>query len=80
MILSFLFFAFLGYLFYKLLVDFIIPIYKTTTQVKKTFREMHQKMNPQNKDANGQQKTTTASTLDKKAPIGDYIDFEEVKE
>ena len=43
--LTFIFFAFVAYLLFKLIVDFVIPIYKTTQRVKKGFREMHQKMN-----------------------------------
>ena len=80
MILSFLFFAFVFYLLFKLVFDFIIPVYKTTRKLKKGFREMREKMQGQsNNGANSYQQKTSANR-NKKEPSGDYIDFEEVKE
>jgi hypothetical protein len=80
MILSFLFFTFVAYLIFKLVFDFIIPVYKTTRQVKQKFREMNEQMHgQQSRQAaqDGQQKNTAES---KKSTLGDYIDFEEVKD
>ena len=81
MILRFLFYAFLIYLAYKLVFDFIIPVYPTTRKIKKGFREMQEKMNA---GMQGQQpgqpvsgKTTSKTSTP--AAQGDYIDFEEVK-
>ena len=81
MILRFLFYAFLIYLAYKLVFDFIIPVYRTTRKIKKGFREMQEQMNA---GMHGQQpgepvtgKTTNKTTSS--AAKGDYIDFEEVK-
>ncbi len=83
--LRYLLYAFLVYLAYRLVFHFIIPIYKTTRQVKKQFREMHSRM----QDNMGQQSSyakaseekppfnTNSST--KKQQAGDYIDFEELK-
>ncbi|MEO6071063.1 MAG: hypothetical protein ABIN57_04455 [Chitinophagaceae bacterium] len=76
--LLFLFFIFLAYLLYRLVFQFILPIYRTTRQVKKSFREMHEKMN-------GQYGGTQAEAADPRAnqthtKAGDYIDFEEVKD
>jgi len=76
--LTFIFFAFIAYLLFRLVFDFVIPIYRTTKRVKKTFREMHQKMNGQSADAPPHQKKKTDDK--KKQPSGDYIDFEEVKD
>ena len=80
-ILRILFELFVLYMVYKLVFDFIIPVYRTTKQVKKQFgdmsAQMQEKMNQQQKAyANSgspvkEQKTT--STKD------DYIEFEEVK-
>ncbi|RYZ61667.1 MAG: hypothetical protein EOO14_04415 [Chitinophagaceae bacterium] len=78
MILSFLFYAFLLYVLYKLVVNFILPVYRTTRQVKKSFREMQQKMQEQQAGAYPPQQKPTQPR--KKEPLGDYIDFEEVKE
>ena len=80
MILSFLFFTFLAYLLFRLVFDFIIPIYKTTKKVKQTFREMNERMNGQPPTKASQAQKNTAAESSKKSTLGDYIDFEEVKE
>jgi len=57
----------------------LIPIFKTTQQVKRDVRAMHDRMN---EFSNAQQKAsaqTTSPDKSAKAPVGDYIDFEEVK-
>ena len=77
MILSFLFFAFLAYLLFRLVFNFIIPIYKTTKKVKRTFREMNERMNQQSSNTAPPRNNPSSS---KKSPSGDYIDFEEVKD
>jgi len=65
---------------YNLIFRFIIPVYKTTRQVKQKFREMHTQMQDQ---MNQQQDfTTQAETAEKstsKKQKEDYIDFEEIK-
>ena len=77
--LSFIFFAFIAYLVFRLVFDFVLPVYRTTRQVKKSFREMHQKMQEQqNGPSNASQQAR--STKKKKEPSGDYLDFEEVKD
>ncbi|HYK54964.1 MAG TPA: hypothetical protein VEV15_00675 [Flavisolibacter sp.] len=63
---------------YKLVFNFIIPVYRTTKQVKKGFKEMNERMRqaegfpPQNTQA---QKPKAEGTKP-----GEYIDFEEVKD
>ena len=71
---------FILYMVYKLVFELIIPLVKTTTQVKKQFGDMsakmHEKMNQQ------QENTTFASkdaSIQPKTKNEDYIDFEEVK-
>jgi hypothetical protein len=70
---------FVLYLVYKLIFDFIIPVYKTTKQVNQKMGEMQSKMNDHLK----QQQTNTNSnnSTEKTAKPGreDYIEFEEVK-
>jgi hypothetical protein len=78
MILSFLFFAFIAYLLFRLVFDFVIPVYRTTKKVKQTFREMNERMNAQNGASQPQQQQPSADN--KKSTLGEYIDFEEVKE
>ena len=77
--LRYLFYAFLIYLAYRLVFHFIIPIYKTTKQVKKQFREMHDRMEDHLNQQEANQQTMPPKQEDKKAQAGDYIDFEEVK-
>ena len=71
---------FLIYLVYKLIVNVIIPIYRSTKQIKKQFGDMQENMqNMQQGQYRSQtpppdqtQKTTTTKKE------GDYIEFEEV--
>ena len=67
------------YLVYKLIFDFIIPIYHTTKQVKQKVGEMQQKMNEQMAHQQGQPFSETDSGHSSKADKKDYIEFEEVK-
>ena len=73
---------FLIYILYRLIFDFIIPIYHTTKKVKKQFGEMHNKMQDQMNAFNKQQashsyreKTPSPEAVKKE----DYIDYEEIK-
>jgi hypothetical protein len=68
---------FLIYLLYKLIFDFIIPIYESSKKIKKQFGEMQDKM--QNDINNYQNHPKTSSTEPAPKKEGDYIDFEEVK-
>ena len=67
---------FILYLLYKLVFELIIPVVKTTKQVKKQFGEMHDKMNQQQENPSYRTKDTAAQPKTKNE---DYIDFEEVK-
>lgn len=80
MILSFLFYAFIVYVLYKLLVNFIIPVYKTTKQVKKNFRDMQERMQEQHQQQSAAYQQQQQPSSQKQQPLGDYIDFEEVKD
>ena len=70
-----LFELFVLYLVYKLIFDFIIPVFQTTRQMKVKMGEMQQKMNEQ------QAKTFQSAEKEAapKAKREDYIEFEEVK-
>lgn len=75
---------FLIYLVYKLIVNVIIPIYRSTKQIKKQFGEMKENMqNMQQGNFNGQTQTPpvnqTQNTPTTPEKEGDYIEFEEVK-
>jgi sortase (surface protein transpeptidase) len=70
---------FVLYLLYKLIFDFIIPVYQTSKQVKQKVGEMQNQMNEHMK----QQQPGSFSPDDKqdapKPGKEDYIEFEEVK-
>lgn len=75
--------ALMIYLAYKVIFHLVIPIYRTTKQVKKGFREMQEQMDQQmRQQQQGQSSAYTqeqSSSYNKKAPAEDYIDFEEIK-
>ena len=66
------------YILYKLVFDFIIPVAKTTKQVKKQFTDISEKMNQQQASQQQANYSTTPSAAPK-SKSDDYIDFEEVK-
>jgi hypothetical protein len=69
----------LAYFLYKFIFGFILPIYRTTKQVKKQFGEMKEKINEQFGQTNNYSQTTTTEVPPPKSKNKDYIDFEEVK-
>ena len=77
--LRYLLYAFLIYLTYRVIFHFIIPIYRTTKQVKKQFREMHDRMEDHITQQQANRPTSVPEPEVKKQQAGDYIDFEEVK-
>ncbi len=79
--LSFLFYAFLFYVLFKLVFDFLIPIYRTTRRVKQSFRNMQQHMqDEQQASASYQSASARQPTSKQEEPSSDYIDFEEIKD
>ncbi len=71
---------FIIYMVYKLVFDFIIPVYRTTRQMKQKMSDMHQKMKEQ--ERNQQQfnaPTDKKTTVSSPKYADDYIDYEEVK-
>lgn len=73
---SILLYIFLTYLLYRLVFNFIIPIYKTTRQVKKGFRDMHERMQQHTSSTSTSQSSENGKTTQR---VGEYIEFEEVK-
>ena len=69
---------FVLYLVYKLIFDFIIPVYKTGKQVSKKMSEMQSKMNDQFNQQQSQTNTSPEKDISRPA-TEDYIEFEEVK-
>ena len=71
------------YLLYKLIFDFIIPVARTTRQVKKQFNDMNNRMQEtmqqQQAHQSKQSFTKNATTPVAHGKSDDYIEFEEVK-
>lgn len=68
---------FLIYLLYKLIFDFIIPVFESSKKIKKQFGEMQSKMQNDMNACQNQQKPTQTESVPTKE--GDYIEFEEIK-
>ena len=70
------------YILYKLIFDFILPLAKTTRQVKKQFTEMSAQMKEKMHQQPSQSTNDAYHNNITSAPKGnkdDYIEFEEVK-
>ena len=71
---------FVIYMLYKLVFDFIIPVYNTTRQMKQKMGEMHRKM--QEQETSEQIHKTAVRPPENPAQRSykdDYIDYEEIK-
>ena len=71
-----LWYIFLGFILYKLITSFIIPLVSTTRNMKKQMDEMQRRM----REAAGQQNEQRAQAPKQEiVQEGEYIDYEEVK-
>jgi Sec-independent protein translocase protein TatA len=75
MMLRFIFYAFLLYIGYKLLFDFIIPVVSTTRRIRKQFNQAREQMEQQQQQYQQQGEKPENVTNG----IGEYIEFEEIK-
>ena len=66
------------YLAYRLLFDLILPVYQTTRKVRRQFSGMRDRAQAQ--ENGGQPKPGAREDSSRKSRVGEYIDFEEVKE
>ena len=78
--LTYLFYFLLAYSIYQLVFKFILPIYRTTRQVKKGFREMQERMQQHGAAQSTHTQKNNPNVRATKEQEGDYIEFEEVKE
>ena len=76
--LAILFYAFLAYILYQIIFKFVIPVYRTTKQVRKGFRHMQEQMKQHEQQYQQQQKPEEVKN-NNPSKAGEYIDFEEVK-
>jgi hypothetical protein len=80
-----LFQVFILYMLYKLVFDFIIPVYRASKRMKNQVGEMQQKMQEQYRQQQAAQER--AQTTAANSPLSknegrvdkDYIDYEELK-
>ena len=72
-------YALLAWFLYNLVFRFIIPVYKTTRQVKKKFREMNEQMQQEQFQQQGFNQQPTPQKSSPSQRNEDYIDFEEIK-
>ena len=75
---KFLLYVLLIWFAYQFIFRLVIPVYRTTRQIKKGFREMQEKMahGMPGQDQEAQQPPPKQKT----EKAGDYIDFEEIRE
>ena len=65
---------------YNLIFRFIIPVYKTTRQMKQKFKEMQTQMQDQmNQRSDFATQPQSGEKATSKTTKEDYIDFEEIK-
>ncbi len=69
---------FLVYVLYKLIFDFIIPIYQSAGKMKRQFGEMQNRMQQDINAANAARQRTSRSA-ERVKKEGEYIDYEEIK-
>jgi len=77
-VLKVLFELFVLYLVYKLIFDFIIPIYQTTKQVKQKMGQMQEQMNEHLKKQQADSAPSSKEARPQPAKE-DYIEFEEIR-
>jgi hypothetical protein len=70
--------ALLLYIAYQFIFKLVVPVYRTTKQVKQKFREMHSQMEEQQKQQQGYSPGYAGKKNDIDEKAGEYIDFEEV--
>ncbi|HUR64966.1 MAG TPA: hypothetical protein VMZ03_01330 [Chitinophagaceae bacterium] len=76
---KYVFYVLLIYIVYQFIFKLVIPVYMASRKIKKGFREMHSRMQEQTGKANDRQEDKGPLSSASQKPVGDYIDFEEVK-
>jgi hypothetical protein len=79
MILRILIYGFLAYLAIRFIFGFLIPVIRTTRQVRRQFEDARNRMQDQMQDTYSQS-TPRQKSASPAATQGDYIDFEEIRE
>ncbi|SHM50559.1 DUF4834 family protein [Chitinophaga sp. CF418] len=83
MILKYAFLAFVFWLLYKFVFDFIVPVYQSTKHVRRQMGDIQEHLRRQYQQQEQAQKQAAQAqphrTAPKKADKGDYLEFEEIK-
>jgi hypothetical protein len=79
MILRFLVYGLLFYLAFRLVFNFIIPLFKTTRHIRQQFKDVNSRMQDQMNNPFNQQ-APQDMPRQQKVDKEDYIEFEEIKE
>lgn len=69
---------FLIYILYKIIFEFIVPVYNSTKKIKKQFGDMQEKME-QDMNTMNSRRPQSPPAAPKVKREGDYIDYEEIK-
>ncbi|MEY3432347.1 MAG: hypothetical protein RL131_283 [Bacteroidota bacterium] len=76
---KFILLGFTIYFAYRFISGFLIPVARTTRQVKKQFDAMREQQQYQQPFSSPHQTTSTAQQKQKKNADDDYLEFEEIK-
>lgn len=77
----YVFYALVAYVMYKLIFNFIVPIFLTSRKMRQQFNQARQQMDDQNNQQvhpSAEEKTHVNNTA-VSSKIGEYIDFEEIR-
>ena len=74
-----LFQLFLLYMLYKLVFDFIIPVYRASKKMQRDVNQMQEKMREQQRQQAVREEKAVNRTAGNPDRNTDYIEFEEVK-
>lgn len=72
----YIFYGILLYMAYRLVFDVILPVRKTTKAMREQFRQAQEQMQQTHAQA---EQPEREPVQEKGRPVGEYIDFEEVK-
>jgi hypothetical protein len=75
----------LGYLLYRFIAGFLVPVFRTTRQMRQQFHDVNGRSNnpaghpPNPGSTPGGNNGKPAEPKTGSSPVGEYIDFEEIK-
>jgi len=76
----YLFYLLLAYLAYRFVFGFLIPVVRTTRQVRRSFRQMNEHMEQVQRGQQVPSQQASQPAAQRQRSQGDYIDFEEIKD